>query len=39
MGRKTFSSVFKRVDGHKIPVEIGASVVNFERCTLHSDGG
>ena len=30
MGRKTFSSVFKRVDGHKIPVEIGASVVNFD---------
>jgi PAS domain S-box-containing protein len=29
IGRKTFTSVFNRIDGHKIPVEIGASVVNF----------
>ena len=27
--KKTFSSVFNRIDGHKIPVEIGASIVNF----------
>jgi PAS domain S-box-containing protein len=30
-GKKTFTSIFNRIDGHKIPVEIGASIVNFSE--------
>ncbi len=29
--KKTFPSIFNRVDGHRIAVEIGASIVNFSN--------